>query len=290
MLWWPQNPVVWWLQSGRCSWPPGRTSPTRTKPSSRSRTAPSAQVGPNPPRGALKGLSSPQLVLSLFLSPPPVPQRRRQQQAAGQQHLHHRQEDGGGAGHALPVPEAHQRHLGAGRAPHPAQQPHPHGTAPPHPPPAPIPLGGTHGVPIGSPLPQQRDAESPQPQKSLGCSPLSPSSLPFSWLGGARCHPAVPWGLSPSLGVQPELLAPHNPPPPLFLNPPSPALPEMPSARGLPARVPGLRHHPEELRGGRSSPLRVPPSPSSPSTEPLFPWAPPLGAADGSIAPSLGWL
>lgn len=44
------------------------------------------------------------------------------QQTPRQQHLHHRQEERGGPGHALPVPEAHQRHLGAGRAPDPAQQ------------------------------------------------------------------------------------------------------------------------------------------------------------------------
>lgn len=221
MLWWPQNPVVWWLQSGRCSWPPGRTSPTRTKPSSRSRTAPSAQVGLNLPRGALKGLSSPQLVLSLFLSPPPVPQRRRQQQAAGQQHLHHRQEDGGGAGHALPVPEAHQRHLGAGRAPHPAQQPHPHGTAPPHPPPAPIPLGGDTRGPYRVALAAAEGRREPPTPKIPRVQPPVPILAAFFVAGGGS---VPPWGLSPSLGVQPELLAPHNPPP-LIFEPPLPSSP-----------------------------------------------------------------
>lgn len=44
------------------------------------------------------------------------PTRRCIQQAAGQQRLHHRQADSGGSGHALPVHETHQRHLGAGRA------------------------------------------------------------------------------------------------------------------------------------------------------------------------------
>lgn len=33
------------LQTGRCSWPRGRIFPMRTKPSSRSETAPSMQVG-----------------------------------------------------------------------------------------------------------------------------------------------------------------------------------------------------------------------------------------------------
>lgn len=213
MLWWPQNPVVWWLQSGRCSWPPGRTSPTRTKPSSRSRTAPSAQVGPNPPRGALKGLSSPQLVLSLFLSPPQDAASSKLQGSniftiakrtvEGQDMLYQSLKLTNGIWVLAELR---------------IQPSNPTLTVrPPHPPlPPPFPLGGTRGVPIGSPSPRQRDAGSPQPQKSLGCSPLSPSSLPFSWLGGARCHPAVPWGLSPSLGVQPELLAPHNPPPPYF--------------------------------------------------------------------------
>lgn len=79
--------------------------------------------------------------------------------------------------------------------------------------------GGTRGVPLGSPSPQQRDAGSPQPQKCLGRSPLSPSLLPFSWPGGG------PWGLSLSLGVQPELLAPHNRPPPPYFFPPLPSSP-----------------------------------------------------------------
>lgn len=39
------------LQSGRCSWPLGRTFPTRTRPSSRSKTVLSMQVGPNPSEG-----------------------------------------------------------------------------------------------------------------------------------------------------------------------------------------------------------------------------------------------
>lgn len=59
-----------------------------------------------------------------------LPRRRHQQQTPRQQHLHHRQEERGRSRHALPVPEAHQRHLGAGRAQDPAQQSQLHGTLP----------------------------------------------------------------------------------------------------------------------------------------------------------------
>lgn len=51
------------LQTGRCSWPRGRTFPTRTRPSSRSETAPSTQVGlpsPVPVHAALCPAPSPE--------------------------------------------------------------------------------------------------------------------------------------------------------------------------------------------------------------------------------------
>lgn len=54
--------------------------------------------------------------------------RHRVRQAAEQQHLHHCKAQRGGSGHALPVPQTHQRNLDTGRAAHSARQPQLHGT------------------------------------------------------------------------------------------------------------------------------------------------------------------
>lgn len=55
------HPILLTLQTGRCSWPHGKTFPTRMKPSSRSETVHSTQVSPAP---------SVPLILSLY--PPNV--------------------------------------------------------------------------------------------------------------------------------------------------------------------------------------------------------------------------
>lgn len=81
--------------------------------------------------------------------------RLHQQQTPRQQHLHHRQEERGRSRHALPVPEAHQRHLGAGRAQDPAQQSQLHGTLPSLPrllPTLPSPLCSELGLGLDGPL------------------------------------------------------------------------------------------------------------------------------------------
>lgn len=103
----------------------------RMRPSFRSETAPSMQVG-------LLSTSSTLSILPLACTPGPPPfltgglltPRGREQQAAKQQHLHSRQEERGGSGHALPVPKADQRHLGAGGATHSAREPQLHGEGP----------------------------------------------------------------------------------------------------------------------------------------------------------------
>lgn len=104
-----------------------------TRPSFRSETAPSMQVGllsehlPKPVHIApyLYPRPSPPLLTGGLLT-----SRGCEQQAAKQQHLHSCQEKRGGSGHALPVSKADQRHLGAGGATHPAREPQLHGEGP----------------------------------------------------------------------------------------------------------------------------------------------------------------
>lgn len=128
--------------------------------------------------GAEAGLGPAGNGAELFLCPP----RCCQQQAPRQQHLHHRQEERGGPGHALPVSEAHQWHLGVGGAPHPAQQPQLHGTAQPLLPPtqcSPVSLG----VPsVG--LQQSREAATPAmllKEATRSCLPGLPPNDPRCW-------------------------------------------------------------------------------------------------------------
>lgn len=163
--------------------------------------------------------------------------------------------------------------------------------------PGPAPRGGTpggaalHGESCRAPsctrVLRSRGASSSSAGDASGGEPREDAPLHVNVAVGGGWGGSVPsvgpWGLSPGPGVQAELPAPRKRPPPF----PPPALPEMPSARGLPARVPGLRHHPEELTGGPRPPA------CSLSFQPQHGAAASLGPPRGCRrirAPPPGWL
>ncbi|XP_040107335.1 AP-1 complex subunit beta-1 isoform X3 [Oryx dammah] len=197
----------------------------------------------------------------------PVPDQRlppqcrgREQPAAEQQHLHCGQEERGGPGHALPVSQADQWHLGAGRAAHPARQPQLHG-------PGAIPeVPSSGGVPARVPSLRDHSEE------------LRPSSTHPSFLG-APCEVAAP----PSRGASEAPGTPSFPGLGVLL---CPGLPYSHHADvwGQVRRAPEEPEGQQELHGAARAPLQLF---LAPEGEPAVP---PQAPSPGSLCPvSLGW-